>query len=187
MITRTQDLRSVRPIAENINDVSRLDTYIREAETLRLIDAIGAGLYRWLDETSFEGEGPFIYARGDGEEIEVTREQVLAVLDGGYWTACGVTRKAEGLRTAVAYLAYSRFLLNNPINPTAFGVVYKDGEFSTRADDAIAARAAAEAAKIGEAYLTKCIAYLYDLKLLPPCKTYTPSPVRDTVVRRIKL
>lgn len=53
MILNSNDLRNVRPIAENINDPARLEPYIREAETLRLVDAIGANLYRWLDETDF--------------------------------------------------------------------------------------------------------------------------------------
>ena len=53
MILNSNDLRNVRPIAENINDPARLEPYVREAETLRLVDAIGANLYRWLDETDF--------------------------------------------------------------------------------------------------------------------------------------
>ena len=61
MILNSNDLRNVRPIAENINDPARLEPYIREAETLRLVDAIGANLYRWLDETDFSGPGPFQY------------------------------------------------------------------------------------------------------------------------------
>ena len=61
MILNFNDLRNVRPIAENINDPARLEPYIREAETLRLVDAIGANLYRWLDETDFSGPGPFQY------------------------------------------------------------------------------------------------------------------------------
>ena len=58
MILNSNDLRNVRPIAENINDPARLEPYIREAETLRLVDAIGANLYRWLDETDFSRSFP---------------------------------------------------------------------------------------------------------------------------------
>lgn len=60
MILTPEDVRKVRPIAENINDPARLMTYLAEAENLRLIDAIGASLYQWLDETDFSMLEPFI-------------------------------------------------------------------------------------------------------------------------------
>lgn len=72
MILNSNDLRNVRPIAENINDPARLEPYIREAETLRLVDAIGANLYRWLDETDFSGPGPFQYG-----DVTITKISTL--------------------------------------------------------------------------------------------------------------
>lgn len=178
MILNSNDLRNVRPIAENINDPARLEPYIREAETLRLVDAIGANLYRWLDETDFSGRGPFQYG-----DVTITKDQYTAAMEGGYYDG----GRSEGLKIAIAYIAYSRFIVNNPINPTAFGVRYKDGEFSTRVEDNIIVRSSNEARNIGEAYLEKAINHLKALRLLTPCTEYKKSPSRKMIIGRNKL
>lgn len=178
MILNYNDIRNVRPIAENINDPARLEPYIREAETLRLVDAIGANLYRWLDETDFSGLGPFQYG-----DVSITKDQYAAAMEGGYYDG----GRSEGLKIAIAYIAYSRFIVNNPINPTAFGVRYKDGEFSTRVEDNIIIRSSNEARNIGEAYLEKAINHLKALRLLTPCTEYKESPARKIIIGRDKL
>lgn len=224
MILNSNDIRNVRPIAENINDPARLEPYIREAETLRLMDAIGANLYRWLDETDFSGPGPFQYGgvtitkskvvttrdrytadmedryydetdfSGDGtitedqvpvteDQVSITKDQYTAVMEGGYYDG----GRSEGLKVAIAYIAYSRFIVNNPINATAFGVRYKDGEFSTRVEDNIIIRSSNEARNIGEAYLEKAINHLKALRLLTPCTEYKESPSRKMIIGRDKL
>lgn len=229
MILNSNDIRNVRPIAENINDPARLEPYIREAETLRLMDAIGANLYRWLDETDFSGPGPFQYGgvtitkskvvttrdrytadmedryydetdfSGDGtitkdqvpvtedqvtkDQVSITKDQYTAVMEGGYYDG----GRSEGLKVAIAYIAYSRFIVNNPINATAFGVRYKDGEFSTRVEDNIVIRSSNEARNIGEAYLGKAINHLKALRLLPTCTEYRESPARKIIIGREKL
>lgn len=178
MILNSNDIRNVRPIAENINDPARLEPYIREAETLRLMDAIGANLYRWLDETDFSGSGPFQYGG-----VTITKDQYTAVMEGGYYDG----GRSEGLKVAIAYIAYSRFIVNNPINATAFGVRYKDGEFSTRVEDNIIIRSSNEARNIGEAYLEKAINHLKALRLLTSCTEYKESPSRKMIIGRNKL
>ena len=250
MILNSNDIRNVRPIAENINDPARLEPYVREAETLRLVDAIGANLYRWLDETDFSGPGPFQYGgvtiteglvpitksrytaamedryydepdfSGDGtitedqglitedrvlttedrvlitedrvlttedqvtkDQVTITKDQYTAVMEGGYYDG----GRSEGLKVAIAYIAYSRFIVNNPINATAFGVRYKDGEFSTRVEDNIIIRSSNEARNIGEAYLEKAINHLKALRLLTSCTEYKESPSRKMIIGRNKL
>lgn len=187
MILSPEDIRKVRPVAENLNDPSRLVTYMREAEALRLIDAIGAGLYRWFDESDFWGDGPFVYARPDGVKISITRQEYDTIMDGGYYTTdCGMF-KTEGLRAAIAYIAYSRFVVNNPITPTAYGVVYKDGQFSTRVEDSVMVRSSNEAKKIGEAYLDGVVAHLKALGLLCSCSRSAGASSRDIIVKSRKL
>lgn len=178
MILSSNDIRNVRPIAENINDPARLEPYIREAETLRLVDAIGANLYRWLDETDFSGPGPFQYG-----DVTIAKDQYTAVMEGGYYEG----GRSEGLKIAIAYIAYSRFVVNNPISPTAFGVRYKDGEFSTRVEDNILIRSSNEARNIGEAYLEKAINHLKAMRLLTPCTEYKESPTHKIIIGRNKL
>lgn len=188
MILKPPDLRKVRPIAENINDPARIEPYIREAETLRLVDLLGATLYKWIEETDFSGPGPFAFTKDNGEQVELTAEDVNILLDGGYYTdSCGKGQMTEGLRTGIAYLAYARFVMNNPINPTAFGVRYKNGEFSTEVEDSVLARTAAEARKIGEAYLAKAMEYVKALGLLPSCAIPPKNPAFSLRINRKKL
>lgn len=160
--------------------------YIHEAETLRLVDAIGAHLYKQLDETDFDEEGPFTYIRPDGAEIEITKDQISEVFNGGYFDSPCASGKSEGLKTATSYFAYGRFLINNPINLTAFGTVYKNGEFSTKTDDNAMVRASSEARKIGEAYMKNCIGHLKSLGLLK-CVVYKEGPRVSYRIGRRKL
>lgn len=95
----------------------------------------------------------------------------------------------EGIATGIAYIAYARFIMNNPINATAFGIAYKQGEFSTKVDDSTLIRASNEARKIGEAYLEGCVTYANSLGLLSCSKKeYKESPRRiHSVGRGVKL
>ena len=166
-----------------------MQTYLSEAENLRLIDAIGADLYQWLDETDFSGDGPFEYTPPGATTVSITKEQYTALMDGGYFTdSCGCQgkRKSAGLIAAIAYIAYARFIVNNPINATAFGVLYKDGEFSSRVEDTVLVRNSSEARKIGEAYLANVIEHLGTLGLIH-CKTYVEAPRGIYRVGREKL
>ncbi len=188
MILKPQDLRAIRPIAENINDTARVEPYIREAETLRLVDLLGATLYKWIEETDFTAAGPFVFTKDNGERVELTSKEADTLLNGGYYTdGCGNGRMTDGLKTGIAYLAYSRFVMNNPINPTAFGVRYKNGEFSTEVEDSVLARTAAEARKVGEAYLAKAMEYVKALGLLPSCAVPSRNPASSIRVGRKRL
>ena len=117
------------------------------------------------------------------DQVTITKDQYIAAMEGGYYEG----GRSEGLKVAIAYIAYSRFIVNNPINPTAFGVRYKDGEFSTRVEDNIIIRSSNEARNIGEAYLEKAINHLKALRLLTPCTEYRESPARKIIIGRNKL
>lgn len=179
MILSPHNVRHVRPIAENIHDFARLVPYLREAEELRLIDVIGAGLYCWLDTTDFSGAGPFEY-----KGVTITKAQHHTLMCGGYYGCdcdCG-EQQTPGIIEAVAYIAYARFIMNNPINTTAFGVVHKNGEFSTRVDEPTLVRASNEANKIGEALLQRVLKHVECLGLLQCCHSgYTPGATRKLI------
>ena len=96
-----------------------------------------------------------------------------------------LTMNREYAMYAMAILSPS--LRPSPINPTAFGVRYKDGEFSTRVEDNIIIRSSNEARNIGEAYLEKAIEHLKALQLLTPCTEYKESPARKIIIGREKL
>lgn len=167
MIIQPDTLRRYRPIAENIEDPARIVPYIREAETLRLVDVIGASLYHWLDSTDFSTGDTFDYLSPSGRVVTITAAQYAALMNGGYYDrpGCG-SGYSEGLSAAIAYIAYARFVVNNPINVTAFGVKTKSSAYSENVSDTILIRSANDAQKIGEAYLQKCVEQLRTMGLI---------------------
>jgi hypothetical protein len=137
MLITTNDIRKHRPVAGNLDDMKRLEMYIREAETLHVLPAIGAELYKEVDEN------PSVHT---------------LLLDGGYYN--NNTCYMAGLKAAISLLAYSRFVLNNSINATPFGVKEKLTLDSGNVTDKALHRHANEAEKTGLAYLQQCIEYL---------------------------
>lgn len=140
MITTVDNIRKVRPISENVNDEKRLIPYIEEAEKLFLIPAIGASLYKQIENNQSTFEMLFT---GGFYTDEKNNEQYFA-----------------GLNDAMGYLTYSRFVRNHNVNATAFGLVQKQGQFSDPVDEKTIVRVANDAEKIGIEYLNQCIAYL---------------------------
>lgn len=137
MLITTNDIRKHRPVAGNLDDMKRLELYIREAETLYVIPAIGAELYKEVDEN------PSVHT---------------LLLDGGYYN--NNTRYMAGLKAAVSLLAYARFVLNNSINATPFGVREKLTLDSSSVGDKVLFRHANEAENTGRVYLNQCLEYL---------------------------
>lgn len=137
MIIEFDDIRKVRPISENMIDEKRLKPYIEEAEILLVVPKLSAKLYKDIDENK-------------------TNYQEL--LDGGYYNED--SEHFEGLKTAIGYLSYSRFIRYQNLNVTAFGAVQKQGQFSEPADSKTIISAANDAEKIGLEYLAQCIKYL---------------------------
>ena len=152
MIINSSHIRQVRPVADNIDDTKRIDQYIREAESLWVLPALGADVYKAID---------------------VAPENYTPALEGCYYD--DNTKHHEGLITAIAYLAYSRFIRSQSINVTAFGVVMKRGEFSQPIDPKSISMAAGDAEKTGIEYLRQTVEYLKYIETIESCK---PLPVR---------
>lgn len=164
MIINVDYIRKYRPFAKNICD-GVVEIYIREAEQIDILPAIGAELYKRfsqlgdiiVDDKKLATEnGGEIYALAEGELP--TEEYKL--LNGGYYTdGCGEEHYFEGLKAALAYLAYARFVRNHSTNVTTYGVVVKTGEDSTPADVRTISAAALDARRIGEDYLAAALRY----------------------------
>lgn len=137
MIIESNDIMSVRPIAQNIDSDARISPYINEAETLYIIPALGAKLYK---------------------EIDDDKSKHKTLLDGGYYD--NDSRYFAGLTHAIAYLAYARFVLNQSVNVTPFGMMQKSSEFGTPASSATILAMSRESEKIGMEHLRQCVEYI---------------------------
>lgn len=154
MIITVEDIRAVRHIAHNI-DNGRVDMYIREAEILDVVPAISAELYEVLDA---------------GENLTTEQEMML---NGGYYYDGCAKCKFEGLKAATAYLAYARFMRNNQVNVTPYGVVTKIGDESATTEHRIVVAQAQEAENIGQAMLAEAVRYWDSVGDKSACNTKT--------------
>lgn len=137
MLVTSDDIRKYRPIAGNLDDIRRLETYINEAEQLDIIPVIGAELYKQITDN------PSNYNE---------------LLNGGYYN--NNTQHFAGLKAAICMLAYARFLPNNIINVTPFGVKEKLSIDSNTVDNKTLFYQINETRKIGLAYLQQVVDYL---------------------------
>lgn len=146
MIIDAQYIRLLRPTAGNIEE-DRISVYIDEAEKLDVMPAIGAEEYERLS------------AICDGGDGELTEEE-KKLLNGGYYDSPSCGRGyLGGLKKAVGYLAYARFVRNHPAQITPFGVVVKTGDDSTPADSRTVAAIANDALTIGNEHLQAAVKY----------------------------
>ena len=144
MIRTVNDIRNVRQVARNIDD-SRVEIYIREAESLDILPAVGAEEYDRLTAGT--------------PDPELSGDEQLLLSGGTYEDEGGVKHRFEGLKVALAYLAYARFVRNHQLNVTPFGVVYKDGDESGQTDIRAIAAASKDAERIGQEYLAGTMAF----------------------------
>ena len=167
MIITIDDIRKIRQIAGNIN-ADRVNIYIREAELLDIEPVIGAELYEKLTnigEIVLDDENTQLLDETGDNAIIVADENDLPLneyklLCGGYYEDCGgVKHRFEGIKTALAYFAYARFVRNHSTAVTPFGVVNKLGDESSNADSRQIAAVSADARRIGENYLTEAMKF----------------------------
>lgn len=160
MITSVDCMRRVRPIAQNIDGLNRIEPYIQEAEKLNILPQIGVSVYRWLDETDFSGNGPWTFVTTSGRQVIVTKNQYEAILFGGYYESDCESGHSMGLVAAASYYAYSRAVLDNQVNVTSFGVVRKRSEFSDPVDATTLIQVSREAKKLGDEVTREVVAML---------------------------
>jgi hypothetical protein len=137
MIATAENIKKVRPISENIDTNKRINPYIEEAEKLFVIPNIGAATYK---------------------AIEADKTSYVPLLDGGYYD--NDTRYFSGLYEAIGYLAYSRFVRNQPVNATVYGMVTKQSPHSEPVDPKTLISVANDSEKIGLQYLKQCVDFL---------------------------
>ena len=85
-------------------------------------------------------------------------DEIVNLLDGCYFDSDN--QHSGGLKAAMGYLVYSRFVRNQNVNATAFGIVAKRGQDSDPVDEKTIVRVSNDAEKIGLEFLRQCIDFL---------------------------
>jgi hypothetical protein len=161
MIASINDIKNIRPIADNIPS-SRITIYLKEAENLYVIPAFGASLFK---------------------NISDNQENYTTLLEGGFYD--NNKHYFAGLRKSIAYIAYSKMILNQDFNVTAFGTMFKNSEYSEHSNEKTLLRISNDALAIGLRYLDECLYYLKHINVLPCCLKQTDRNRRIKIIGEI--
>lgn len=125
-------------------DEDKIETYIRESESIDIKSALGDALY--LD-------------------VKEHPEKYELLLDGGtYEDKCGEKKMFMGIKTALAYYTYARIVKNGDGNVTRYGFVQKEDQYSSLTDIKEKVMAYDEAFSIANRYLKECVRFLQNKK-----------------------
>lgn len=125
-------------------DEDKIETYIRESESIDIKSALGDALY--LD-------------------VKENPEKYELLLDGGmYEDKCGEKKIFMGIKTALAYYTYARIVKNGDFNMTRYGLMQKEDEYSSRPDIKEKVMAYNDAFSIADRYLKECVRFLEEKK-----------------------
>lgn len=181
MIISADFIRQYRTLAQNIKE-ERIDVCITEAEQLDIMPRVGAGLimkYRnigaivvdKMGSVLQDEQGNDIYA---GTESDLTGSEYKFLNGGFYKDACGVNQWFAGVKVALAYYAYSRFVRANSAQVTAYGVVVKEGDESRSASAQMVAEMASDARKIADSHMAQALDYWRIVNQSAPKGTHAP-------------
>lgn len=139
LITYNEVFELTRKMSAHL-DKDKMDSFIREAENMDLKPVLGDSL---------------LYA------VRRNPAEFTALLEGAmYKTASGETKTFEGLKSALAYFTFARFVRNGDGNVTRVGFTVKDNEHSARASEAEKERTYNDARAIAERYLRECMEFV---------------------------
>lgn len=133
--TTIGNIAQIRPFG--INEYKKLLPYSYEVENEWIIPQFTPTFFKKISDTE----------KGNYEDVM----QETYYDDGKCYS--------EGLQLAMAYLTYSRFVLNRDMIVTASGLRLKNGEMSELATDSDVIRLSNEAKNIGLKYLNHVVAY----------------------------
>lgn len=164
-------LRKFRTIAQNINE-ERIQIAIDEAEALDIMPLLGADImqrYRSIGAIIVDNMGSVLQDE-QGNDIWAGTENALEpyeykLLNGGYYKdECGEKHWFAGVKTALAYFAYARFIKAHAAQVTPYGIVVKEGEDSRSASQQTIAELASDARKVAENYMMQAMDYYRTIK-----------------------
>lgn len=121
-----------------------LERIIAEAEREDLKPRLGDRLYLALKQ----------------DQEEMTSEQRLLLLGGEWVSADGRVHYLTGIKTALAYFAYSRVIRDGNIQATRYGARVKNDDNSIQSEREERQRHYRQAFSSADAYLAECLAYV---------------------------
>lgn len=142
LLLSATDFAPYKELSSNLDDGVRLHPYIAQAQQFDLKPLIGELFYKNLVDN------------------QDSTPHTLLLAGGGYGFD-GNTYEFSGLKAVLVFFAYARFLENQNINITRFGVVYKNNsDVSERVDEKTLQRLINQAREQALAYWAECVMFL---------------------------
>jgi hypothetical protein len=136
------DFATYKELSVNIDDTTRINPYILQAQQFDLKLLVGEVFYK------------------DILDNPTSTENALLLNEGSY-THQNKSYEFFGLKSALVYYAYARLLENQNINVTRFGVVFKNNaDVSERVDEKTLQRLIQQARGQARAYWDDCEVFL---------------------------
>lgn len=120
-----------KSVADSVRNSTIWPQYVTESQMLDVKSWIGDQLMNEIDEQ----------LQTSPESLSVANSLLL---DGGVYTYQSKKYIFMGLRAAIVYYAFKRFISRSSVNFTAAGITIKDTDFSTPASDKTIQRIATE-------------------------------------------
>lgn len=129
-----------RPISAK-TDEDKLTAYIVEAEQMNIKPVLGDSL--------------FLHILEKGEEDE----KIERLLKGGTYNVAGTIYSFAGLKAAMSYYVFAKYLMVGDFNATRFGISVKDDSYSSHISSAERSNAYSDTLEVANCYLQDCVAY----------------------------
>lgn len=136
-----------RPISAR-TDADKLTAYIVEAEQMNVKPVLGDELFLSILEK--------------GEEDE----KFCLLLSGGTYEFNGRLFTFAGLKSAMSYYVFAKYLMVGDFNATRFGVTMKDDNYSTRISAVDRSNAYSDTLEVANCYLQDCVAFCMRKELM---------------------
>lgn len=147
LLITLDDIRTIKQISQNINAVDRIQPFIQEAQMFDVKGKLGSLFYHDMIKN-------------------ITDSKYQDLLNGTTYSDNSSPANEyhfSGLKPAIAYYTYARYILNGQVSATNFSVVRKTNEFSDPVDEKTLVRLSTQARNAADALMDDCISFL-DIK-----------------------
>lgn len=146
LISANEARTLARPVGRMADD--KVLRFVEEVENLHVFPRLGYELMSNLHDKALE-------------------EPYKTLLEGGEWVdRCGHKHRTEGVKKAEAYFTYAKIVMYGDFESTRYGMVSKDGDYSTHISAQERSACYSESLSIAQTYLAGCVAYARDKGLL---------------------
>lgn len=142
-ILMIEELRLIgRPIGKSVPDV-KLEAFLTEAEQLHVKPVLGDALFGKLTN----------------DEARENADMQMLLNGGSYDGECGGYKSFMGLKQALSYFVNAQNIMSGDFTSTAYGMVRKDGDYSTPISSKERSEAYNNVLEVANAYLQDCVTF----------------------------